>query len=83
MYKTIVTAERIKYRTFWTIRWAIAMIDNSSIYDKIIYPSQAFSLPIKEYDKRILEETVDIYEHEYIKRIFNSWKEHYLKIRNK
>lgn len=83
LWNEITKEERIKYRTFWCIRWSIAIIDNTSIFDKVIYPSQAISLQINDYNERVLTETINIYEHEYLKRLFSGWKDHYIKIRNK
>lgn len=83
MHSAIMKDERIKFRTFWCIKWSIAIIDNTSIYDRVIYPSQAISLRINDYDERVLSETIGIYEHEYLKRLFSGWKDQYIKIRNK
>ena len=82
VYKATMTEERKKYRTFWVIRGAVWILDNSSIYDKIAYPSQALNLPIKHYDVFELEKTVETYHHQYLKRMFASWKEFYFKVRN-
>ena len=73
---------RLHLRSFWCIRAAIAIIDNTSIYDKIIYPSQAFNLPIKDYDEKHLGETISAYDFCYKQKLFQTWKKQYIAIRN-
>lgn len=83
IYKDTVATEREQLRTFWGIRCAIFLIDNCSIYDKIVYPSQALNMPIKDFDPKELEITVRTFDHLYTKKLFDHWKSHYIKIRNK
>jgi len=82
-YTQNIKETRKKLRTFWCIRAAVALIDNISIYDKIIYPSQALNLPIKDFNEKQLEITVKEHDHLYMKKLFDNWKEFYLKIRAK
>lgn len=81
-YRENMKLQRKKLRTFWCIRAAIDLIDNSSIYDKIAYPSQALRLPIKHYDPVELEITVNKYDHLYKQKLFKHWKNQYIRIRN-
>lgn len=74
---------RKNLRSFWCIKAAIALIDNISIYDKIAYPSQALNLPIRDFDERQLSITVSEFNRVYKQKLFQNWKSHYLKIRNK
>lgn len=83
MHREDIIEARKRLRTFWCIRAAVALIDNISIYDKIIYPSQALNLPIKNFNEKELEITVKEHDRLYMKKLFDNWKEFYLKIREK
>lgn len=82
IYKHDIDKTRLHLRTFWCIRAAIIIIDNTSIYDKIIYPSQAFNLPIKNYDEKQLNITIRTYDYSYKQRLFKTWKTYYISMRN-
>ncbi|CAI2362866.1 unnamed protein product [Moneuplotes crassus] len=82
-YRTQIIETRKKLRTFWCIRAAVAMIENISMYDKNIYPSQAMNLPIKNFNEKELEITVKEHDRLYKKKLFETWKEFYFKIREK
>ena len=75
-------AKRAQLRTFWCIKSMVIMIDNSSIYDKAIYPSQLFSCPVSRYNAKELELTVAVYDDLLLKRLFTHWKEYYHDLRN-
>jgi hypothetical protein len=74
---------RTKFRSFWCIKAVIALIDNISIYDKIVYPSQALNLPIKDFNEKQISITVDEFNKVYKQKLFKHWKTHYIQIRNK
>ena len=82
IYKQQCKAKRAQLRTFWCIKSMIILIDNSSIYDKSIYPSQIFSCPVTSYNAKELEMTVAAYNDSLLKRLFAHWKGYYHNLRN-